>query len=199
MEYAINSWSCAKENRYYCFSIDDDKVLALQKGAGRVAFTSTAAWIANAAGVSDADALCQKEACAAGLTGASSCTDPTADSRHFKAWLMTATTLARSRFSKTGADYYRPDGVLWLRSSELAAKADANIILSTGLNLGAAANWLPSHEVWTGSTEQNCANWTSASSGSASRGVNVHTSVVAFDNGQIGCDVPSRHLYCFEE
>ena len=146
------SGSCGAGQRIYCFGIDRNVALAPRtptSTSDRRAFLSSP-WIPGG-GLAAADAHCQADALAAGITGT------------FKALLATSTASAASRFSTTGAPWMRLDGIR-IASTANALLGDTRLMLEP-LNLTAAGAYIENY-VWTGSNNvfspglQNCSDWT---------------------------------------
>ena len=184
--------ACGQTPKLYCFDTSHVTPLMYTATAGRVAFVSKAS-LDTTSGVAGADALCQSEATAAGLTS------PT----HFLALLSTSTVSATSRFdlSAMSAPYVRPDGI---------KIADAQTI-STGAALESgfwqnADGTYENNSAWTGSTSPsstdatNCNNWSTNSSGTMGRaGFSGVTDPIWWSPVQVApCD-NTLSVYCLEQ
>ncbi|MFT3925514.1 MAG: hypothetical protein QM778_23445 [Myxococcales bacterium] len=187
---------------YYCFSIGENAALpAIAAPTGRLAFTTTTLWTAGG-GLAAADKICQNEACSAGLTGSANCASNPGTSRIFKAFLATSTNTAASRFSATGSNYYRTDGVLWMEAAQLGTvTADNQLVLKTGLNIGAAKQWLADSMPWVGTATDNCNNWTTATSAfNGEHGTATYKSTYVFKDGAGSCDPAwAMPLFCLQQ
>jgi CUB/sushi domain-containing protein len=144
---------CTWSGRLYCFGTDRTAFVAPDPTTpGRRAFTTEAQW-SPGVGIESADALCQKEASDAGLTGT------------FRALLSPTGASAASRF--TGSEpWYRMDGL------PLAASATAfftNMQIDVAPNLSAKGQYLWSGFHWAGgqnlsangTNDRNCSDWKS--------------------------------------
>lgn len=192
---------CDYPYSHYCFSVDHSTELTLETGSGRVAFVS-ATQFTPGGGLAAADAVCQRDACDAGLTGSGDCDSDLGDARMFKAFLATDSATAASRFDADGPDYYRLDGVHFLEARTLATTSDAALPIHTALQ-EAIDGGLGEKDVWTGinnaANAPTCMSWTTAMNGqNGQRGGNIYVSQWAFNAATRGCQYPA-HLYCFEE
>ncbi len=192
---------CNFPQAFLCFSIDHDTPLAAPADTGRLAFMTEAVWTPGG-GLADADALCQLEACEAGLTGggADCGADPGTD-RTFLAFLESDDALAATRFDAAGADWVRSDGARWLATGSLATAESRRIVPETGLVLLADGTFATgSPHVWTGvttgDTTATCTSWT-ASAGDAAFG-SAENVFFEMRTGTRPCDRTAR-LYCLEE
>jgi hypothetical protein len=142
---------CNQYSQLLCFGVDRTAFVAPDPLPGRRAFVTEATWIPGG-GLVAADALCQKEATDAGLTGT------------FKALLSPTGATAASRFTGT-EPWYRMDG--------LALAPSASTFFSTS-SLDVAPNMTAKGEYITGfhwaggenpttngTDELNCKDWKS--------------------------------------
>lgn len=163
-----NNWTgefiaaCSGTAALHCFGDDPGPELAIVTALGRLAFVSSSRFTPGA-GVIAADELCQRDACAAGLTGSPNCTTNLGTQRTFRSYLHTAAQPAWQRFDLNGPTWVRPDGIAWLTSAaDLADDASARL---TGLNVTPALQYLVNDErTWLGASsgEETCSNWTSS-------------------------------------
>jgi hypothetical protein len=152
---------CSGSNKLLCFGDDSDAELPAVPLTGRLAFLSRA-YFNTSTGLAGADAICQSEACAAGLTGSNDCAASPGSTRIFKAYLHTSARAAWERFDLSGPSWQRPDGTAWLREAgDLAADAKDRL---TGLVVRADGSYALQGEVWVGNQRgDNCRDWTSTS------------------------------------
>jgi hypothetical protein len=156
---ANNMIGCSLPTHILCLGINRQAFVAPDPTTpGRRAFTTSATWTPGG-GLTAADALCQKEAGDAGLTGT------------FKALLAPTGATAASRF--TGSEpWHRMDGLA------LAATAEAFLTGSTfetAPNMTAKGEYLQTETFWTGAASpttagadaSNCNNWLSSTSTAA--------------------------------
>lgn len=153
---------CEAIRRLLCFGDDSDAEVPVPASVGRLAFI-TASEFALGGGIAGANALCQLEACQAGLTGGTSCTTDPGTARVFRAYLHTSGQPAWTRFDLDGPTWVRPDGVPWL--SDAASLALDGEGRPTLLNQTANGSYLGLFKSWTGDVErtQTCQDWTSTS------------------------------------
>ncbi|MEY4546584.1 MAG: hypothetical protein RL685_2779 [Pseudomonadota bacterium] len=154
--------SCETALTLMCFGDDSDAEVPVPESVGRLAFTSSATF-APGGGLTGADALCQLEACQAGLTGSASCEVDLGTQRSFQAYLHTSTQRAWERFDLTGPTWVRTDGVMWL-SAAAGLGADGVGRLSS-LSVHADGSYREPQLSWTGNVggSANCQDWTSTS------------------------------------
>ena len=145
------------QGHLYCFDISHTSTLTVTPAVGRLAFVSKASFDTTK-GVAGADALCQSEATAAGLT------NPT----HFLALLSTSTASAASRFdlSAMSMPYVRPDGIKIADAATIASGTD----LDSGFWQHADGSYISAFTfAWNGSAApnaagtNNCTDWTTSS------------------------------------
>jgi hypothetical protein len=189
---------CSGSAHLLCFGDDSNaEVPVVTAQPNRLAFLS-AGTFAPSTGVAIADALCQREACAAGLTGSSDCElDPGAE-RTFRSYLHGASAPAWERFDLDGPTWVRPDGVGFLpHSSDLGR--DGALHLSS-LSVTLSLDYRPvSSSVWIGDAAgtSTCAGWTSSTEqGRVGSSINTST---ALSNGSDAPCTSSLPVYCFEE
>jgi hypothetical protein len=183
----------------YCFENDSGMAAVSAPVAptgARHAFLSTTLWTPGG-GVAAADAVCQSDASAAGLSG------PT----NYRALLTTTVAATDStRISLTGQPWYRLDGAqLVAAAADLADSAAGKQL--TSLNVTSSGTYQPELFIWTGSgvapsstsSTMNCTNWTSNSTAQGSVIGSANTSSLYWWNDLIvqSCAAPSP-LYCFE-
>jgi len=192
---------CNAINSLLCFGDDSDAQVPLPAIAGRLAFISASSFTSST-GIASADALCQQDACAAGLTGSADCTVNLGSARTFKSYLHTSVRRAWERFDLNGPTWVRTDGVQWLPSAaELADDASERFtalnVLANGTYLGGTA------AAWTGDVAgtTTCEDWTNgttAADGGFARidqggGAPLHTQGLT-----LGCEGSAR-LICLQE
>lgn len=189
--------ACSGSAHLLCFGDDSDaEVPVVSPVPNRLAFLSTGAF-APSTGVASADALCQQEACAAGLTGSSDCAlDPGAE-RTFLSYLHGASAPAWERFDLEGPPWVRPDGIgLFLHASELERDGAAR---TTTLGVTLSLDYPASFSVWIGDAAgtSTCAGWTSSTAQGRVGRFSDNTTALS-----TGFDTPcitSFPVYCFEE
>lgn len=154
--------SCETALTLMCFGDDSDAEVPVPESAGRLAFSSSATF-APGGGLAGADALCQLEACQAGLTGSASCEVDPGTERSFKAYLHTSTQRAWERFDLTGPTWVRTDGVQWL--SAAAGLGADGVGRQSSLSVHADGSYQGPLLSWTGNVGRNanCQDWTSTS------------------------------------
>jgi hypothetical protein len=180
--------SCGNMLRLYCFGIDRTVALEWTPDAGRTGFVSAAPFAAGG-GLDSADALCQSEATAAGLSGT------------FLALLATEASSAASRFDAGELPWVRVDGI------RIAATASDFMLgnLDASLNVTASGSYVD-RNVWTGAASPmdagaglTCASWTStAMAQNAHYGAAQLTGLPFFDRFDRACDLAFEHVYCLE-
>jgi hypothetical protein len=139
-------------------------------------------------GIAAGDAICRKVAADAGVALADS----------FKAWLSTATTDARTRF--TDGPWVRMDGLLLAESlAELTAG-----LLRTAIDRDEAGTPLV-NGVWTGTSSEgfdvgstDCDGWTDGFAAFGALGVSNESSDAWTHDSESGCVNP-RNLYCLSD
>ena len=186
--------SCGVAKRLYCLGRDHRNPVQPAARPGRLAFTTRSAFEPSlSGGLASADALCQSEARAAGLTGA------------FRALLATAGNSAASRFNLDGPTWVRPDGIAL---TERAADLFQAPFLSAPISLHADGTYLAaSRPNWTGRAARgrldggaSCQGWTSNGSGASGRiGSPRFTHYYWYSAGASSCDNLQTGLYCLEE
>jgi trimeric autotransporter adhesin len=208
--YGSGAWTtngsdtCAVAQPIYCFGIDRNAIATVPvpaAGSVRRAFVSNG-W-APSGGLAGADAFCQAEATAAGLTGT------------YRALLAsfgaTGGITAASRFTTNGSPWARVDNVI-LDSTATAFLSANTTAWDAALNVRASGShgvtraWAGAGTLNTGGSQvSTCGNWTNASA-SADGYVGIAFSAIpttAFANydtaGNI-TDCDSMHsLYCLQQ
>ena len=198
MSQAPNS-QCSFAQGLLCFSTDHTDPLDAPTTTGRLAFLSETQWTPGG-GIADADAVCQREACDAGLTGSADCeADPGTD-RTFLAYLETDGVKAGERFDASGPDWVRADGMPWLTTDMLSIEETRRVITRSGLLLHADGSAVVgSPHAWSGAvnpTLGTCGDWTETT-GQALFGTPENIFTHAAGGGR-NCDLVAR-LYCLEE
>jgi hypothetical protein len=187
---------CSSQGRIYCLGVDRQAQVAVVPTQGRHAFMTLGFWIPGG-GISSADALCQSEASAAGLSGTYLALLPQMASGYQYS--------AASRFSTSGQTWVRADGIA---ITQTAAAFFTTSVFDVPPNLSAngAYRFGPEY-AWTGALTPtstvvtDCANWTSSSSSdSALVGSAGDTNTKNFFNaGPSSCDTTSNRLTCLQQ
>ena len=186
---------CSAARSHYCVSVDYAAAVEPLTGEGRLAFLTDATWTPGG-GLAGADALCQREACEAGLTGSGDCDESLGDERTFLALLDADELDAGSRFDAEGPDYYRVDGLRFVAAARLALPF-RQLAPRTGLTVLADGTRLTgSLSAWSGVSNEHCESWTSTS-GSARAGSPDQIADYNVDNTRPACNTAAR-LYCLE-
>ncbi|HKO95157.1 MAG TPA: hypothetical protein VJU61_28575 [Polyangiaceae bacterium] len=152
--------SCAGRAPIQCFGDDPALEVPVFPVSGRIAFGSNASVIPGG-GIAAFDAVCQRDACLAGLSPSSDGCVADLGTRSFLSYLHTSQQPAWERFDVDGPDWVRVDGIPWLSPASLLA-SDAKG-RSTGLNLTAAGTFIPgTGATWLGRSngELTCGDWT---------------------------------------
>ena len=193
LDHAGNSVQCNSAQRIYCFGLGIDRPLVVQPEVGRHAFVTVSNYVVDAGGIATADALCNTEAQAAGISGS------------FLAVLATSTKSALSRFNYLGTGlttWVRLDGIP-VSTTPLAFAAGAIV---APINLTSARTYIASTLVTTGagslSTPSNlatddCADWTTPT-GTADTGL-ANDIVEYFTGTGIAAHCTDSPIYCFEQ
>jgi hypothetical protein len=151
---------------------------------GRIAFVS-AGLFQPGGGLAAADALCQQEAAAAGLSGS------------FVAFLASSAGEAETRLASNGLPWRRVDGP---RLRPLASDiAGPSPVATWDTFIGRTATGAATNaRVWVGTQAENCTNWTSgATTGTIGRSNSVARShLQLFPN--TGC-LSQANVMCFEQ
>jgi hypothetical protein len=188
---------CDRSLSILCFGDDSDKELPIVTPTpNRLAFLSSTLFTPGG-GISAADAICQQDACAAGLTGGGDCSVSPGSTRTFKSYLHRAGQPAWQRFSPDAPDWVRPDGLLWLRAADLISDGVGKL---TGLNVTLSLSYLTSFLVWVGDTSPagNCQDWTSTAVEGMFNHANRDTGRSLSGFASTSCATGAR-LYCLEE
>jgi hypothetical protein len=184
---------CSARVRLYCLGKDTSYTVQVMRMAGRQAFLTDQKWLPGG-GIAAADALCQREAQAASLSGS------------FKALLATAQATAASRFNATtGQPWVRLDGVpLVSKPTDLFA-TDGKALVP--LQLTSKSQYIAGEGVWSGAPDpqapgtpaSTCASWTTTT-GTAQAGAPEHSRLTSMfgDWPDEACNQPHR-LYCLQE
>ena len=171
---------CSATARLYCLGIDRRAQVAVIPSQGRHAFMTRRTWTPDPIqGIYSADALCQSEASAAGLTGV------------YLALLTPTNSAAAWRFDTTGLPWIRTDGI---RITQSASEFFTTGLFDVPPNLSADGTYEFSYEVvWIGTGSNgnpntvvtdgtsNCSNWQSTI-GSAGAGRAGDTATSQFFN-----------------
>jgi hypothetical protein len=155
---------CNASAPIFCFGDDvaPEVPLPARDPSRRLVFVS-AANFEPGAGIQAADDICQREACAAGLTGSSNCATNLGSERLFLAYLHSSQGPAWARFDPTRPGWVRVDGVDWLPlATDLTADAAYSL---TGVNVQADGT-LDSRVslTWVGKPDgtECCDDWTNS-------------------------------------
>ncbi len=159
-------------------------------------FVTASTYQGDFGGLTGADAICQKEAAAAKISGT------------YRAWLSDSTGSPSTRFAKQNVSYVRVDGAVvaanWtaLTSGTLAAP----------INLTASGDSIPATDnAWTETKTDGtpymicgsscfCLDWTATYYASSSTGKPASTDATWTDTGFYqDCGIFPDHLYCFEQ
>ncbi|MEO8183797.1 MAG: hypothetical protein ABI895_33650 [Deltaproteobacteria bacterium] len=194
------AYYCNEVGAFYCFGDDSDaEVPIVTPSPSRLSFLSTSDF-SPTSGLAAADALCQRDACMAGLTGGSNCAVNTGAQRVLRAYLHTSTQKAWERFNLDGPNWVRPDGITWLRSARALGEdgwerlADLSVTLDQSYVAGDGLRWVGRPE-----GNNTCGDWTDATQlGGLSYPFNL--SAGTFDDTGLAntCDTPHR-VYCLEQ
>jgi hypothetical protein len=170
---------CGVQQRISCFERGHQTSRPTPANDQPLVFVSQATWKSNAAGVLDADALCNQEAKQAGRSGIFIALLPLADKKSIE------------RLSALGTVYQRADG-------EVVGSLSS---LTSFLMLDASGD--PSiGNIWTGGNPSRvasatCSSWTSGT-GTGKIGISGFVGQSQFDYGEQNCDQPF-HLYCAQQ
>ncbi len=200
--------SCNGSLPVFCFGTSQANPLpAITPATGRKAFVTKGFWVSGG-GIASADAMCQSEATAAGLSGT------------FKALLATTSASAASRFSTNGATWVRPDGLALAASAATALAsntlywdvpndrpADNSAQYDEGLWSGAATAPSGTNPLTVpGTSASTCQNWTSSASADTGYSGTADESKLekAFvfygvDTTPVGCDATFNKLACLQQ
>jgi len=151
---------CDEAKALVCFGDDSDAEVPIEPVAGRLVFLSATDFVPGG-GLAAADALCQREACEAGLTGGD-CAQAPGTQRTFRSYLHTQNQPAWERFDLTRPTWVRPDGVQWLPSAtDLSADASGEL---TTVNVTLDLQYLGGpRSLWIGDPagQATCSSWAS--------------------------------------
>jgi hypothetical protein len=158
---------CNEPQGMLCLGDDSDEEVLLSPLAGRLVFLSESSFTPGG-GVPAADALCQREACEAGLTGGSDCAQAPGSERTFLSYLHTSNRRAWERFDLSGLTWVRPDGMRWLSAAADLARDAADALVPPGVSLGPRYGIGPG-AMWVGEAAgtSNCNDWTASSGAGA--------------------------------
>ena len=142
--------ACNEAAHLYCFGIDEEYELEVEPAAGRRVFV-TAGGVSSTQGVAAADALCQSEADAAGLSGS------------FLALMAVSQSAPADRFDLDGPPWVRMDGIPLFSPGEPLGRLETPITFrANGVVSDVAMAWLGSPSPTTVATSQEtCEDWTS--------------------------------------
>jgi hypothetical protein len=191
--------ACDFPSMLLCLGDDSDAELPAPALTGRLAFVSSA-FFDTGSGLAAADAICQREACAASLTGGIDCVSNPGSARVFKAYLHTSAQAAWERFDLGGPNWMRLDGITWLPDARsLAADAKDRI---TGMNVRADGGYTRDGLAWIGDPSgANCRDWSSRSAEDRA----ASTGIVIVDPRPLGganstdCSYASGRVLCLEQ
>ena len=189
---------CSNAASFYCMSTDHDTPLPAPSDTGRLAFVTASNFVVGVGGLDSADALCQREACDAGLTGSSDCDMDLGSDATFLAFLETNDATAGSRFDSDGEDFVRADGVVFLRASQLEIADTADLLPVSPANQRADGTLDVNVNVWTGAGGFTCDNWTDPTLTGDVGGVeNIFFHMR--NSGARDCSFDAFRLVCMEE
>jgi hypothetical protein len=189
---------CSSQGRIYCLGVDRQAQVAVVPAQGRHAFMTLGLWIPGR-GISSADALCQSEATAAGLSGTYLALLPQMVAGYQYS--------AASRFSTSGQTWVRADGIAITQTAAAFFTTSTSFFdVPPNLSANGAYRFGPEY-AWTGALTPtstvvtDCANWTSSSSSnSALVGFAGDTNTKNFFNaGPSSCDTTSNRLTCLQQ
>jgi hypothetical protein len=185
---------CSQSGRLICFGLGRIAVVAPTPPAAKRLVFLTQPWQPQAGGLAAADARCASEAASAGLPGT------------YRALLATAGSSALSRFSASGAAWYRPDDVKVANST---ADFAAGILSAPVTVIANGQVELTNRAVWTGAAtpavagSNTCGDWTTPTAGlPASIGISYATDGRYFHdtfNVAIDCSFVAASVYCLQE
>jgi hypothetical protein len=177
---------CTTSLRLYCFGIDLDEPLQIQPASGRLAFLSIQGFTAGG-GITSADELCRTEAAQAGIP------------RDFLALLPTVGAAAGSRFSLTGPNWTRVDGIP-LAESPLAFM-NGDLIATPNVTAlgGFETRSVITGGQWLSMSSSTCTDWTDPTATNVMLGLSNHVGsrVSVWTSSFAGCDGRAG-LYCLE-
>ena len=183
--------SCNNASHLYCFGIESNVPVTVNRVDGRIAFVTNGSWTPSG-GLAEADKLCRKEATEASLSGT------------FQALLAAVGQSAAKRFTASGLPWVRPDGVAIAPTAEALFSTKP---LMTAINVTVDGQYLRNVGVWggaltpavEGTVETTCDNWTSPDK--YSTGLSGWAAFTYpqdyFGKESSTCDVPKR-LYCLQ-
>jgi hypothetical protein len=186
----VGALSCAATARLYCMAVDGDHELEVEQVAGRRAFISPGGFGATQ-GLSAADARCQLDADAAGLTGS------------FLALLATSGMAPADRFDLDGEPWVRVDGMPIFRPGQtMQTPLQTPLALTAdGTAASVAMAWLGSEApLQPGSADETCQDWSSDEGASPlATAWQIHWYPWSLDGGQTDECGTGFLLMCFEE
>jgi hypothetical protein len=171
---------CSQPLPVLCFGIDYQAAPPLLGHSGRTAFLATP-WQPGG-GLADADAHCQADAGAAGLTGS------------YRALLSHAGGTAADRFDGSGPTWVNRSGI---RIVPVASMLGQTPFLAP---LDQRADGTRSSEtfVFTGSVNASCSDWTDAASSSTVPGGQIQRPLFYWDSAGLFCNM-ALPIYCLEQ
>ena len=144
--------SCAVVSPVYCFGKDLSSPIVPPSNSGRLAFVSQGAFNPST-GLTAADQLCKAEATSASLP----------NSAAFLAFLPTTTASALSRFNTGGANWVRPDGVVFVTTPTTYFWPNAPLAQHADGSYTNSSFWVWSGDGYgtsAGTAANTCAGWT---------------------------------------
>ncbi len=179
------SQTCNAQRHLYCFETDKTATLTPSAAPGNTIFVSNGTFTPGG-GTSAADALCDGEASAGGLSGT------------YVALLATSTQSAAARVVLSALNV-RKDGISVGSGPTLAAGGT----LPSGIWQTASGAYVGGGAVWTGATAPNvvgtaastCNDWTSTTSTTGIFGLPMFADATWWDSGTQTCGTAFR-LYC---
>jgi uncharacterized repeat protein (TIGR02543 family) len=191
---------CGASLRLLCLAYDNEAVVNVPPVSARRAFTTDGTWTPGG-GLSSADAKCQAEASAAGLTGT------------YLALLPTSTASAISRFA-TGAGslpWARLDNTLLAPTAGALAASTTKFLEASPNGNAMNTQWWAAQPVWGGGVDtlsqvaaaaDTCNDWTSSSSTMTSPvgdlgATGIHQLMGGFTRK--ACNDTQTHLTCLQQ
>lgn len=144
-----NYSNCGTPSRLICAEVGHSAAVTPPIETGRNAFVTVGPWTPGG-GLASADAACQAEATAASLPGT------------YRAYLVTSTASAESRFATTGLPWRKVSGVRLTQTAD-ALFGPTPVALWDSFIAMHADGSPTTQRAWTGSTADNCLDWSSAS------------------------------------
>jgi hypothetical protein len=189
---------CGNQYSLYCFGTTLTNPVTITKQMGRLAFVSKGSFSpGSGASLTTLDTMCKSEAANAGLPSPA----------NFLAFIAVNGASAASRFSTTGANWVRPDGIPLATS--VANLLASQLIAAPSVHADGTYLVTTPPYVWTGASDPNtagtnastCNSWgTNASSvvGDIGASWSAATQWFNLNNSQFPCNNPPVQVYCFQ-